>query len=483
MSHPIIFLWKLDLTRTEPQDSKEKWKIYAKKFANKIEVESPADKWAKYVQKVVDKEAKNKEDNNEKFDSLNDKYQQEVEKEEIERKRKELEDDSEDSDDLGSDEYASSDEERETIEDGSKSNIFEDKQDCHTENEQNRELKNEQSDVTTISNEISKNTSNLAKQSEKQNLEVFVADVNYEDEVTLDAEEILTEKKVEGQGEIIENTNKEAEKSGDQALADNSNADGKPIDNRVEGKSKAPTPEADTESCIDENNEKGQNGERNEDDDSNKESHQNNEQGERNNTLDNLAVAVNSIVDKKSINNSDEGKSKEPTPEADIESCTDANNEIGQSGEGNEDVDSNKESHQNNEQCEVNNNILDNLQNPEEIKTINDSNLLERTKKFETMEDLEDAILEEVALMKKGVTIRSIEVDNLIQQLNFDITWYFKETDKSRVYRIGLINASRPCNLRSQNSSYKSFINKLSRCTEAYLEPRRTSLMGIFLQK
>ena len=81
------------------------------------------------------------------------------------------------------------------------------------------------------------------------------------------------------------------------------------------------------------------------------------------------------------------------------------------------------------------------------------------------MEDLEDAILEEVALMKKGVTIRSIEVDNLIQQLNFDITWYFKETDKSRVYGIGLINASRPCNLRSENSNYKSFINKLSRCT------------------
>ena len=44
------------------------------------------------------------------------------------------------------------------------------------------------------------------------------------------------------------------------------------------------------------------------------------------------------------------------------------------------------------------------------------------TEKVETMEDLEDAILQEVALMKKGLTVRSIEVDNLIKQLDFDIT-------------------------------------------------------------
>ena len=115
------------MTRTQPQDSKEKWKIYAKKFANKIEVESPADKWDKYVQKVVDKEAKKKQENSEKFDSLNDKYQQEVEKEEIERKRKELEDDSEDSDDLESDEYASSGEEGEAKEVDNEINVLEDR--------------------------------------------------------------------------------------------------------------------------------------------------------------------------------------------------------------------------------------------------------------------------------------------------------------------------------------------------------------------
>ena len=215
-------------------------------------------------------------------------------------------------------------------------------------------MKNEQSDTTVISHEIFENTSNLEKQSEMQNLEFLesslVADVNCEDDVTPDAEETLTEKKAEGQREVIQNTNEEAQKSGDQAFPDDSNVDRKPINTSDEGKIKAPTPEAEIESCITENNEKGQNGERNEDDNSN------------------------------------------------------------------------KESHQNNEEEEVNNNTPYNLLNPEESRTNNDNSQLQRTKKVETMKDLEDAILEEVALMKKGLTIRSIEVDNLIQQLDFDIT-------------------------------------------------------------
>lgn len=372
ISRTIVFLLKLDLTRTQPQDSKEKWKIYAKKFANKIEVESPADKWDKYVQKVVDKEAKKKEENSEKFDSLNDKYQQEIEKEEIERKRKELEDDSEDSDDLESDECASSDEEGVTKEVDSEINVLEDRQDCNTENEEKTELENEQFDMTVISHDILKIASNLEKQSEKQNLEFLenslVADVNCKDEVTPDAEDTLTDKKAEGQREVKENINEETQKFGDQAFTDRSNVDRKSINNNDKGKKNVPTPKANIESYIHEKNEKGQNGERNEDDDSNKESNQNNEQEEvNNNTLDNLL-------------NPEESKE------------------------------------------EVNNNTLDNLLNPEESRTNNDRRLLQCTEKVETMEDLEDAILQEVALMKKGLTVRSIEVDNLIQQLDFDIT-------------------------------------------------------------
>ena len=366
MSRTIAFLLKLDLTRIQPQDSKEKWNIYAKKFANKIEVESPADKWDKYVQKVVDKEAKKKEENSKKFDSLNDKYQQEVEKEEIERKRKELEDDSEDSDYLESDEYASSDEEGVTEEVDSEINVLEDRQDCNTENEEKTELENGQSDMTVISHDILKIASNPEKQLEKQNLEYLEnslgADVNCKDEVTPDAEDTLTDKKAEGQREVKENINEETQKFGDQAFTDGSNVDRKSTNINV------PTPKSNIESCIHENNEKTQNGERNKDNDSNKESNQNNEQEEvNNNTLDNLL-------------NPEESKE------------------------------------------EVNNNTLDNLLNPEESRTNNDSSLLQRTKKVETMEDLEDAILQEVALMKKGLTVRSIEVDNLIQQLDFDIT-------------------------------------------------------------